>query len=126
MKRLAALPLALWFLAAPPLPAEAVRSMVNAYVQVGLDDAAWQKNALSAVAKVFAPKSPAAVGKKTVVVATISRSGRVAGHLVHLSSGSKGWDDAAVAAVTAAKIPPLPAAYPRESVEVHFHFAAVP
>ncbi len=113
---------------APDAPLFAARMSLTAYYQTGHDDKGWQKAVMEKVARKFQtpPKAPAA-GKKCVVIATISKTGRIAATLVNLSSGSKPWDEASVKAVTGSSpLPPLTPKYPREALEVHFHFAVVP
>ncbi len=73
------------------------------------------------------PASFPAVGKKTVVQAVITREGKLASAMISMASGSKPWDEAALAAVKdAAPFDPLPAGYSYPSVEIHFHFALAP
>jgi TonB family protein len=71
-------------------------------------------------------RQPAAhpkAGSKSVVIATILRDGTAPGPRLHHPSGSKEWDDAALAAVGRAQpFGPLPKGYAPSSVEVHFHF----
>ncbi|MGH9750491.1 MAG: energy transducer TonB [Candidatus Polarisedimenticolia bacterium] len=71
-------------------------------------------------------RQPAAhpkAGSKSVVMATILRDGTAPGPRLHHPSGSKAWDDAALAAVGRAQpFGPLPKGYAPSSVEVHFHF----
>lgn len=110
--------------AAVPLHA-AGKASLNVYFQKTLTDAAYQKKVFDKVAKAWQmPSALPAVGKKTVVQAVISKEGKLASAMVSMASGSKGWDDAALAAVKAtAPFEPLPADYAYRSVEVHFHFA---
>jgi protein TonB len=65
-------------------------------------------------------------GSKSVVIATILRDGRVPDARLHYQSGSKAWDEAALAALQRAQpLPPLPKSYSPISAEVHFHFEYV-
>jgi periplasmic protein TonB len=106
------------------------RPSLNAYFQTTLKDEAYQKKTFDRVAKTW--KTPAAkafpkVGAKTVVQAVITKAGKLASASVSMSSGSKSWDAAALAAVrAAAPFDPLPAGYAHQSLEVHFHVSVVP
>jgi periplasmic protein TonB len=106
------------------------RPSLNAYFQSNLTDTAYQKKTFDRVAKAW--KTPAAsqipeVGKKTVVQAVIAKDGKLVSAVVSLSSGKKGWDTAALKAVTSASpFDPLPAGFQPRSVEVHFHVSVVP
>jgi protein TonB len=113
--------------AAAPLLA-AGKPSLNVYFQKTLTDAAYQKKVFDRVAKSWQrPAALPAVGKKAVVQAVISKEGKLASAMVSMASGSKGWDDAALAAVkAAAPFEPLPVDYGYRSVEVHFHFALAP
>jgi len=113
--------------AAAPLHAAGTPSL-NVYFQKTLADTACQKKIFEKVAKQWkAPASLPAVGKKTVVQAVIAKDGKLASAIVSMESGSKAWDDAALAAVkSAAPFDPLPKGYGYPSVEVHFHFALAP
>lgn len=110
--------------AAVPLLA-AGKPSLNVYFQKTLTDTAYQKKVFEKVAKVWKmPASLPAVGKKTVVQAVITKEGKLASAMVSMASGSKEWDDAALAAVkAAAPFDPLPKGYAYPSVEIHFHFA---
>jgi len=101
---------------------------LNVYFQKTLTDTAYQKKVFDRVAKRWTmPASFPAVGKKTVVQAVISKDGKLASAYVSMESGSKAWDEAALAAVkSAAPFDPLPKDYAYRSVEVHFHVALVP
>lgn len=105
------------------------RPSLNAYFQSTLKDAAYQKKTFDKVSKAW--KAPAAadlpaIGKKTVVQSVIAKDGKLASATVSMSSGKKGWDDAALKAVkAAAPFDPLPAGYNYPSLEVHFHVAFV-
>ena len=87
-------------------------------------DAAYQQKVYQKVASSWKrPTETPAAGKKAVVIAHIRKDGRIPEPVLHLKSGSEAWDAAALEAVrTAAPFAPLPAAYARPSVEVHFHF----
>lgn len=110
--------------AAVPLLA-AGKPSLNVYFQKTLTDTAYQKKVFEKVAKVWKmPASLPAVGKKTVVQAVITKEGKLASAMVSMASGSKEWDDAALAAVKgAAPFGALPNEYAYPSVEIHFHFA---
>ncbi len=113
--------------AALPLLA-AGKPSLNVYFQKTLTDTACQKKIFEKVGKAWkAPSAFPAAGKKTVVQAVITKEGKLASATVSMVSGSKEWDDAALAAVrSAAPFPPLPSDYAWRSVEVHFHFALAP
>jgi TonB family protein len=97
---------------------------LNAYFTTGFEDAAWQKGAFDKVAKSWTAATPPALGKKTVVLSTITRDGKVLEARVDTASGSEAWDKAALEAVKkASPLPPLPKSWPNSSLEVHWHFA---
>jgi len=127
MKR--ALAILLTILTAAPALA-AGRPALNAYFQSNLTDTSYQKKTFDRVAKAW--KTPAApqipeVGKKTVVQAVIGRDGVLTSAVVSMTSGKKGWDDAALKAVkSASPFDPLPAGFKPPSVEAHFHVSVVP
>ena len=82
------------------------RPSLNAYFQSNLTDTAYQKKTFEKVSKAW--KAPAAsqipeVGKKAVVQAVIAKDGKLVSAVVSMSSGKKGWDDAALAAVKASR-----------------------
>ena len=110
--------------AAAPLQA-AGKPSLNVYFQKTLTDTAYQKRIFDKVAKAWQmPATLPAVGKKAVVQAVISKEGKLASAMVSMASGSRAWDEAALAAVKAATpFEPLPKGYAYPSVEVHFHFA---
>jgi len=127
MKRLFAILLAA-FMAGPALAAG--RPSLNAYFQSNLTDTAYQKKTFDRVAKAWktptAPQIPE-VGKKTVVQAVIAKDGRLVSAIVSMSSGKKGWDTAALAAVrSAAPFDPFPGSFGASTIEVHFHVSVVP
>ena len=106
------------------------RPELKVYFQSNLTDAAYQKKTFDRVAKGW--KAPAAsqipeVGRKAVVQAVIDKEGKLVSAVVSMSSGKKGWDDAAAKAVASASpYDPLPAGFKPRSVEVHFHVSVVP
>ena len=112
MKRALAILLTV-FTAGPALAAG--RASLNVYFQSNLKDTAYQKKTFDRVVKAW--KAPAAsqvpeVGKKTVVQSVIAKDGKLVSAVVSMSSGKKGWDAAALAAVrTAAPFDPLPARF---------------
>ena len=103
---------------------------LNAYFQSTLADEGYQKKTFSRVASAW--KTPPAkafpkVGSKAVVQAVIAKDGKLASTTVSMSSGSRTWDDAALAAVKkAAPFDALPASYKYPSLEVHFHVSVAP
>jgi len=106
------------------------RPSLECYFQTTLKDPAYQKKTYEKVAakwKMPAAADVPAVGKKTVVQAVIAKDGTLATTEVSMSSGKKGWDAAALAAVkAAAPFDPLPAGFGYPSVQVHFHVSVVP
>jgi len=106
------------------------RPSLNAYFQSNLKDAAYQKKTFDRVARAW--KTPATtqvpeVGRKTVVQAVIAKDGRLVSAFVSMSSGKKGWDGAALAAVrAAAPFDPFPSSFEASTLEVHFHVSVVP
>ena len=103
-------------LAAAPQPS------MKAYFASNFTDTAYQQAAVNAVLMVWKPAPPLPAGKKTVVISTIARDGKVVETRFNLQSGSEAFDASALAAVKAAKLPPLPKSFPASSVEVHWHF----
>lgn len=105
------------------------RPSLECYFQTTLKDPAYQKRTYEKVAaKWKTPKASEvpAVGKKAVVQAVIAKDGSLATTEVSMSSGKKGWDQAALAAVkAAAPFDPLPAGFDYPSVQVHFHVSVV-
>lgn len=101
---------------------------LRAFFASDFTDAAYQQKTFEKVGRAW--KRPAEMpepGSKSVVIVTILRDGSLLERKLHHESGSKAWDEAAMAAVkTAAPLDPLPKSYPRTSVEVHFHFEVVP
>lgn len=117
--------LALLLLASTAAVAAGVKPKANAYFQTGFDDAAWQQAAFKKVVDGWKPTAAPAVGKKTVLIATINRDGALTGLTDHLMTGVKGWDMPAVEAVKkAAPFPKLPKSWVYPTLEVHFHFEA--
>jgi protein TonB len=104
------------------------RPSLKVYFQSTLKDAAYQKQVFEKVAATW--KTPAELPKvnsKTVVQAVFDKGGKLTSAFVSMESGSKKWDEAALAAIRkAAPYPPLPSNYRYPSLEVHFHVALVP
>ena len=96
---------------------------LQTFFQATLADTAYQQKVFAKVAKLWKqPKATPESGKKTVVRATIGRDGKLVSSRLGLLSGSKPWDDAALAAVQkAAPFDPLPKDFPYPAVEVDFH-----
>jgi protein TonB len=103
-----------------------IRPSFNAYFPSDFTDAAYQKDAVSRVSKQWAVRGGLpARGSKTVIASTIARDGSLVATVVTMKSGSKEWDDAALAAVKkAAPFTGLPSGYPQSKIEVHWHFSA--
>lgn len=112
-------------LAAPTLLAQ--RPSLNVYFQSTLKDDAYQKKVFAKVSAAWkAPKDLPEIGSKTVVQAVLGKDGKVTSAHVSMSSGSKGWDAAALSAVrTASPYDPLPPGYRPPTLEVHFHVSLV-
>jgi protein TonB len=97
---------------------------LNAYFPADFTDAGYAKIAMDKVLKVWKPSPPLpAAGRKAVVISTILRDGKLLQARLHMGSGSKAFDEAAVSAVKkAAPFAPLPKGYTGSSAEVHWHF----
>lgn len=110
-------------LAAAALAAAGTPSL-KAYFASDFKDQAYQQKAYTKVAGSW--KMPAELpkaGSKAVVITVILKDGSLGETKIHLESGSKAWDAAALAAIEkAAPFDGLPDSYPQPSVEVHFHF----
>jgi len=106
------------------------RASLNVYFQSNLKDTAYQKKTFDRVVRAW--KAPEAsqmpeVGRKTVVQSVIAKDGKLVSAVVSMSSGKKGWDAAALAAVkSAAPFDPLPGNFGASTIEVHFHVSVVP
>jgi protein TonB len=125
MKRTLRLAIALVVAAGTALAAGGVKPKANAYFQTGFDDTAWQQAAFKKVVAGWKPTAAPAVGKKTVLIASISRDGALLGLREHMTTGVAGWDATAIEAVKqAAPFPKLPKSWVYPSLEVHFHFEA--
>ena len=114
-------------LLAAALPALAASRMsLTTYFAVAFKDEAWQKTVSKRVATSFRIPAEASIpkpGKKSVVIATVNRAGKVVATLPNLSSGSKAWDAEADRAVrSSSPFPALPASFDGTQLEVHFHF----
>ncbi len=114
---------------APVALAAAGSPRLQAFFQQDLTDAAYQQKVYSRVAGKWrqpGAKARPALGKKVVVRAVIGRDGKLVSTDIAIESGSKAWDDAALAAVKkAAPFPPLPASFPLATLDAHFHVAWV-
>ena len=111
------------WLGAPAWAAGKVVPQFTAYFTSAFTDAAYQKIAADKVLKAWRAPAGAPVGKRAVVIAAIGKEGRLAEVKQHRTTGFKPWDDAAMAAVTAAApFPPLPKSRAFPTMEVHFHF----
>jgi TonB family protein len=106
---------------------KACSPQLQSYFASDFKDAAYQQKAFQKVASGWKrPQASPAAGSKAVVIASIAANGSVAAPVLHMKSGSDGWDAAALAAVkAAAPFDPLPKSYAHPSVEVHFHFECV-
>ena len=101
---------------------------LQSYFASDFKDADYQRKAFQKVAAAWKrPAASPAAGAKTVVITSIAADGAASAPVLHLKSGSDGWDAAALAAVkAAAPFDPLPKSYPQPSVEAHFHFECAP
>jgi outer membrane biosynthesis protein TonB len=97
---------------------------LQAYFAADFKDTDYQKKAFQKIASAWKrPKESPEAGAKTVVITSIAAGGAASAPVLHMKSGSDGWDSAALAAVkAAAPFDPLPKSYAHPSVEVHFHF----
>jgi len=102
--------------------AGAPQASMKAYFASNFTDTTYQQAAVNAVLKAWKPAPPLPAGKKTVVISTIARDGKVVETRFNLKSGSDPFDQSALQAVKTAALPPLPRAFPVNSVEVHWHF----
>lgn len=110
---------------APVALAAGGHPQLQVFFQSDMSNASYQQKVYQRVAQKWrqpgAKQSPAA-GKKTIVQAVVGRDGKLVNVTVTSKSGSKAWDDAALAAVKkAAPFEPLPAGYTSPTLEVHFH-----
>ena len=128
MSRLHLLVLAIFALSltvAPAAWAAGGRVQFNLFFQADLTDANYQKKFFEKVAKNHRP--PAArqaprPGQRTVVQITVGKDGQLLGAVVSTESGSKAWDEAALAAVKkAAPFEKFPAGFTAPALDVHFH-----
>jgi len=109
----------------PPAWAAGGRAQLNMFFQATLTDASYQKKFFERVAKHY--RQPAArhapkPGQRAVVQITLGQDGQLLGAVLTTASGSKTWDDAALAAVKkAAPFEKLPAGYAAPALDVHFH-----
>jgi len=110
-----------------PAPLRAAAPRLTVYFASDFTDAAYQKKTYQKVAAAWKrPANTPKPGSKAVVIAVIQKDGSVPAPTLSHTSGSDEWDAAALAAVNhAAPLDPLPKAYRRPSVEVHFHFEYV-
>ena len=107
--------------------APSIKPTFNAYFPADFKDTAYQQAAVARVSKNWMVPGGhlPAKGSKTVVQSTIARDGKLGAAIVTMKSGSKEWDDAALAAVMkGAPFAPLPGSYPQSKIEVHWHFSA--
>jgi protein TonB len=109
------------------LPAGAAgKADLQVYFQSTLASASYQQKVFAKVARAYRqPRrgQEPAPGSKAVVQAVIGKDGKLLSSILSLPSGSKAWDDAALAALQKARFPRLPADFAQPTVEVHFHFA---
>lgn len=101
------------------------RAQLNMFFQANLTDASYQKKVFDRVAKNYRQppaKQAPRPGQRSVVQVTIGADGKVLSAVLSTESGSKQWDEAALAAVKkAATFEKLPASYTAPTLDVHFH-----
>lgn len=116
--------LALTLCALAALPALAGTPRLQIFFSADFTDVPYQQGVYKKVAASWRwPAETPKPGSKAVVIATIRKDGTVSAPALHMKSGSDLWDSAALEAVRkASPFDPLPKAYSRPSVEVHFHF----
>jgi protein TonB len=97
---------------------------LQVFFPADFSDQAYQQKVYGKVAGSWrAPAEHPKAGGKSVVIATIVRDGTAPDVRLHHRSGSKAWDEAALATLHRARpFAPLPKRYSPASVEVHFHF----
>ena len=105
-------------------PAVAGTPRLQVFFSADFTDVPYQQGVYKKVAGAWQrPAETPKPGSKAVVIATIQKDGTVSAPALHMKSGSEAWDAAAVEAIRkASPFDPLPKAYTRPSVEVHFHF----
>ena len=105
-------------------PAASCQPRLQTFFAADFTDAAYQQKAYNKVAAAWKrPPTLPAAGSKAVVIVSIARDGGTGPPLLHMKSGSDPWDAAAILAVkSASPFEALPKSYPRDTVEVHFHF----
>lgn len=105
-------------------PAASCQPRLQVFFAADFTDAAYQQKAYNKVASAWKrPPTLPSAGSKAVVIVSLARDGKATPPILHMKSGSEAWDAAAILAVkTASPFDPLPKSYPRDTVEVHFHF----
>jgi protein TonB len=105
----------------------AAGARLQVFFPADFKDQAYQQKVYDKVAGAWRrPAEHPKAGDKSVVIATVLRDGKATDLRLHYPSGSKAWDEAALAALQRAQpFPALPQTYSPTSVEVHFHFAYV-
>lgn len=115
---------ALALLAAPRVTASKPVLGLNVFFASDFKDAAYQREAFDKVLKAWTPAAPLPPpGKKAVVISTVGRDGKLLDAYFNAMTGNRPFDQEALRAVkSAAPFPPLPKLFPRDTVEVHWHF----
>jgi protein TonB len=100
-------------------------AQLNLFFQANLTDGSYQKKFFERLAKNYRQppaKQAPRPGQRAVVQITIGKDGQVVSAVLATESGSKKFDEAALAAVKkAAPFEKLPASYTAPTLDVHFH-----
>ena len=100
---------------------------IRGYFTSAFTDAKYQQTMVQKVIGAWkSPPSLPAVGKKAVVIVQINREGKISVQTLHMSSGSKAFDEAGQECIrSAAPFEPLPKTFHYPYMEVHFQFEVV-
>lgn len=100
---------------------------IRGYFTVGFKDKPYQEQMVKKVIAGWkAPKKLPPAGKKTVYILKINRQGQIASSALHLSSGSRIFDEAALSCLKACQpYGALPVSFHYPYMEVHYHFEVV-
>jgi len=100
---------------------------IKGYFTSAFTDARYQQVMVQKVIGAWkSPPSLPAVGKKAVVIVQVNREGKISVQTLHMTSGSKAFDEAGQECIrSAAPFEPLPKNFRYPYMEVHFHFEVV-
>lgn len=100
---------------------------IKGYFTSAFTDVKYQQTMVQKVIGAWkSPPSLPAAGKKAVVIVQVNREGKVAVQTLHMTSGSKAFDEAGQDCIRgAAPFEPLPKDFHYPYMEVHFHFEVV-